>query len=168
MSEQDVKLTTVRDMAKKKPPISAIKAHTVRGLPLDLWMTRVLCLGLTIAWTVLLIAAAALEENSWYLLAVGTIGMVQNAIVAGVHRRPEKRGIHLENVHREETGKAMDVQVDIGRRLCEEFFPGKLKDFEVDWWNGNTKAYDNARLNDRSMNRGIPWNQGPRKSQATS
>ncbi len=116
--------------------------------------------------TALLIATAALEENVCYLFAVGANVMVQSAVVAGVHRRPEKRGIHLESNHIKKTGKVIDVLMDIesaysgkliGRSHRDESFPGELKDTEMDWWNGEMESYDDARLNDIKMNRGIPW-----------
>jgi hypothetical protein len=166
MSEDEVKLSLAQKKIKRSQPTTVTKVYTMRELPLDLWMTRVICLCLTAAWTALLIAAAVLEENAWYLLAVGAIGMAQNAIVAGVCRGPEKRGIHLKSIHVEKKGKVMDVLMNIesaypgkniGRSLRDEFFPGKLEDIEVDWWDGNKEAYDNVRLNDEDMDRGMPW-----------
>jgi hypothetical protein len=53
---------------------------------------------------------------------MGSSVWFKTPFVAVVHV-PEKRGIHLESVHREETGKTMDVLMNIRRRLCEEFFP---------------------------------------------
>lgn len=168
MSEPKIESTTAQKRAKRMQPKTVIKVHTFRKLPVDFWLTRSICLSLTIAWTALLIAAAALDENAWYLLAVGAIGMAQNAIAAGVRRSPEKRGIHLKKIHVEGNrgGKVMDVLMDIesaypgkniGRSLVKEFFPGQLEPAEIQWWNGDVDAYDKARTEDEELDRGVPW-----------
>ena len=130
MSEPEIKLTPAEKEA------AAIKVYTWRDLPLPSWITRIsdlpldfrltctIYLTLTMARTTLLIVAAGLDENAWYLLAVGTI-------VAGIRRRPEKHGIHLKKIHTEgRKGKVMNVLMviksaysgkNIGRSLVMNF-----------------------------------------------
>jgi hypothetical protein len=91
--------------------------------------------------------------------------MAQNVIVSGVRHHSDELGIHLKKIHSEgyQSKKVMDVLMDIdsaypgkkiGRSLLEEFFPGKLRPDEEDWWNGKKDAYDKARV---KANRGVPW-----------
>jgi hypothetical protein len=154
-------------------PTTEYTVSTFYSLPLDLWMTRVICLALAVAWTALLIAVAALEENAWFLLAVGGIGMAQNAVLAGMPRQSSKRGIHLRKIWTEETGKVMDVIMDIesaypgrniGPTLREEFFPGKMtRQAEIEWWKegGDKGLYDNVRIKERNA-RGVPLSKRPK------
>lgn len=123
-----------------------------RGLPLDFWYTRAVCVVTAFCWLVVLIIVAALEDHSWFLLLVGAMGMLQNAIVAAIPRSVEAQGIFLN--HRQNiTGyKAMDVLMDleleckgVGACLVEEFFPGHLRSAEKAWWAGDREEYNKAR-----------------------
>jgi hypothetical protein len=103
--------------------------------------TRYLAFLLAILWLVLLVTAAGLKINTWYLLGVGSIGMVQNVIVAGASRTPSAFGIHLkykESIFRPKVMEAlMDTEKEyprIGQSLLPTFFPGNLKDSEKEWW----------------------------------
>ena len=130
------------------------KALLLFNEPRDLWLTRVVLVILAICWTALLIAAAALDENAWFLLLVGAIGMFQNVVVAGVRRNPSKRGIHLQKIHVEKgSRKVMDVLMDIeeafpkkkiGRALVGEFFPGGLSKAEKKWWGWDNEKVDKS------------------------
>lgn len=140
------------------------RAILFRGLPLDLWMTRAVCLSLTVVWIALLVSVAGLKENAWFLLLVGAIGMFQNAYVAGVDRKPSKRGVHLKSVEKFTGKKVMDVLMDldvarkgIGRCMLAEFYPGGLKEEfgEVQWWNGDREKYNRKRTEKRAE-RGLP------------
>ncbi|KAH7306049.1 hypothetical protein BKA65DRAFT_578174, partial [Rhexocercosporidium sp. MPI-PUGE-AT-0058] len=66
-----------------------------RSLPLDFWMTRICCGIFIFIWAAVLISVLALKNNSWYLVGSGTIGMIQNAVVAAVSRGPANVGIRL-------------------------------------------------------------------------
>jgi hypothetical protein len=46
-------------------------------------------------WVALLIAVSGLQRDTWYLFAVGAVGMVQNITVAGMPRTPSAHGIPL-------------------------------------------------------------------------
>jgi roadblock/LC7 domain-containing protein len=161
------------------PPKTTTKVLLLFNEPYDLWLTRVVLVTLAICWTALLIAAAALDENAWFLLLVGAIGMFQNVIVAGVRRDSSKRGIHLQKIHVEKgSRKVMDVLMDIedafpkkkiGRALVEEFFPGGLSKAEKKWWGWDKEKVDKSDYekvrNDDDNNeklkklglRGKPW-----------
>lgn len=50
--------------------------------------TRWISIILAILWTCLLINVSGLKEHAWFLLASGTLGMLQNVFAAGTSRRP--------------------------------------------------------------------------------
>lgn len=58
--------------------------------------TRVLSVILAILWIVFLVVAGGLDVDTWYLLAVGALGMMQNVFVAGWQRSTQAHGIPLE------------------------------------------------------------------------
>ncbi|GAB1316938.1 hypothetical protein MFIFM68171_07148 [Madurella fahalii] len=73
------------------------------------------CLGImAAAWVCLLISVAALEENTWFLVAVGGLGMVQNLYASSAPRSPESMGIAL----RMDKGRP----TIIGSSTCESKF----------------------------------------------
>ncbi|KAJ8107492.1 hypothetical protein OPT61_g8828 [Boeremia exigua] len=141
------------------------------GLPRGLWLTRIASFFQVVFWLALLITVAGLESHSWYLVAVGSIGMMQNAMLAAAPRRPERRGLPLTLVDTIATKKVMDGLMDLeatiygaGQVLRDEFFPGCLHEDEVRWWSGiavkpvNLKLmddYDHRRLLDERT-RGTP------------
>lgn len=104
-------------------------------------VTRI-CLGvLSLFWVGVLITAAGLESNTWFLLAIGGIGMVRNVLVAGWRCDPSSLGIHLDfrEVFREMT--TMDTLLALeasypttGKSLLPVFFPGKLLPHVVEQW----------------------------------
>jgi hypothetical protein len=59
-------------------------------------VTRWICGVLLVWWILLLISVSGLTAHSWFLLAVGGIGMLQNAYVAGASRRAGAFNIHFE------------------------------------------------------------------------
>ncbi|RYO97442.1 hypothetical protein DL765_011186 [Monosporascus sp. GIB2] len=61
----------------------------------DDW-TRLKSVILAVAWIWYLIMAGGLKENTWFLLAVGMLGMVQNVYAAGRHQQSKVHGIPLE------------------------------------------------------------------------
>ncbi len=101
-----------------------------------------LCLAiLSILWISLLVTAAGLTTNTWYLLAVGGIGILSNVLVAGWRRDPSALGIHLDfrKVIGEMTTMDALLAVEaeytrVGRSLLPIFFPGELLPDEVAKW----------------------------------
>jgi hypothetical protein len=124
------------------------------GLPVGLWMTRIACFCLTIFWVVLLITVAGIRSHSWYLVLVGSLGMLQNAILAAVARSPDRRGLPLTLVDTIIAQRTMDGLMDLemaitgaGRVLLDEFFPGTLlNEDEIAWWSGDRDTYDDKRM----------------------
>ena len=95
--------------------------HTqpLRKEQVTIWpWTRMATGTLAACWIVLLITAAGVKGNSWYLLGIGTLGLVQNAFVAGSPRTPGANGIHLEY---EELISGGTVKETL--RACEERWP---------------------------------------------
>ncbi|KAJ5991370.1 hypothetical protein N7499_012027 [Penicillium canescens] len=103
--------------------------------------TRVFLIFLATLWILLLITAAGLRHNAWFLLAVGGLGIIQNIIAAGVRRSPKSFGIPLtpEGVLGET--KVMptlfvveDAYPRVGRSMLKTFFPGPLRPDEKEKW----------------------------------
>jgi hypothetical protein len=114
---------------------------------------------LLICWLLLLLAAAGVKAHTWPLLIVGTIGMIQNAIICSRTSGPVERGLPL--VFTKEIGrvKGMDALMDLesempgaGKNLLSEFFPGKLRAAERDWWDDVTqRTVDGVYESERSI-----------------
>lgn len=135
-----------------------------RGLPLDFRITFAVCMILAVCWVAILITVTGLKNNTWFLVAVGAIGMAQNACVAAVSRTSEVRGIHLQEYRQLRGTKVMDVFMDVeclipgaGRILVKEYFPAGLREKygEMAWWNGQRTEYDQIRLREQAT-RGVP------------
>ncbi|KAI3318585.1 hypothetical protein HD806DRAFT_305357 [Xylariaceae sp. AK1471] len=105
-------------------------------------VTRFVILILTVLWIVLLITAAGITENTWFLLAVGSLGILDNIYVAGVSRSPDDYGVPLEFVdvigHRKVMQTLLEVEARfprVGKSMLATFFPGSLRQDEIDRWN---------------------------------
>jgi hypothetical protein len=117
------------------------------------YITRITIIGLATCWVLLLITAAGIQENTWFLLAVGGIGIVQNVFVAGWKRHPEDFGISLEFKAVIGNPKVMDCLFEVedklpfvGRSMRETFFPGVLRlDERVRWDALEANAGDRER-----------------------
>ncbi|KAL6164520.1 hypothetical protein ACJQWK_09252 [Exserohilum turcicum] len=105
------------------------------------YTTRITVFGLAACWILLLITAAGIQEHSWFLLAVGTIGIIQNIFVAGWRRSPADFGIPLEFQTVIGNPKVMSCLFEVeetlpyvGRSLLDTFFPGILRPDEKARW----------------------------------
>ena len=152
-SVRDAQGVVVRDKKGKRKT----EVRMIKGLPAAFWITQTVCLTLAALWIVFLISVAGWKQNTWYLLAVGGVGMVQNVVVAGAKRGASTTGIHLKMVERIQQQKVMDALMDlenayekVGRSLLDEFFPGKFREAETQWWEGNKEAYDTKRRDERA------------------
>lgn len=103
--------------------------------------TRLSTAILAILWVMLLVTAAGLEANTWFLLAVGGVGIVQNVAVAGWRRLPSALGVHLNFVKvivNRETMQALfaveEEYPSAGRSMLAAFFPGDLTADEDQRW----------------------------------
>jgi hypothetical protein len=95
--------------------------------------TRFAMIALGVLWVVLLITSSALTDQSWFLIAVGGIGMLQNIFVAGWSRKPAALGMPLKytTVIGRPKVSATLIEVErafpkVGRALVGTFFPGGL------------------------------------------
>ena len=105
--------------------------------------TRLTMVGLAVLWVCLLITSSALTDNAWFLIAVGSIGMLQNIFVAGWSRKPQSLGLPLkfDGVigHRKVIEALYKVEERLpkaGQRLAGQFFPAGLRKDEEDKLNG--------------------------------
>lgn len=145
------------EVIKDKKGNDKTEVRMIKGLPAAFWITQTACLILAAVWIVFLISVAGWKQNTWYLLAVGSFGMVQNVVVAGAKRGASTTGIHLKMVEKIQQQKVMDALMDlenayetVGRSLIDEFFHGKLRPAETQWWEANKDAYDKKRRAERA------------------
>lgn len=110
-------------------------------LPVTNGTARLNVLLLACLWILLLVTAAGLKNNTWFLLAVGGLGILQNIYVAGAQRYPENFGIPLTYVTVFGNVKAMETLLeveshykDLGRSMMGTFFPGSLRADELARW----------------------------------
>nr|POE46974.1 hypothetical protein CFP56_00306 [Quercus suber] len=115
-------------------------ASPQRDLPHAL-STRVLSVVLAVFWIALLITVAGWEENTWYILAVGMIGVLHNITIAGARRQPRAWGLDLAYRETIVEAKVMEVLRRVeeaypraGASLKEEFFNGTLFPREQALW----------------------------------
>lgn len=94
---------------------------------------RLFMVALGVLWVVLLITSSALTDQSWFLIAVGGIGMLQNIFVAGWSRKPEALGLPLKFQTVIGSAKVSAALIEaertvpkVGRALVGTFFPGGL------------------------------------------
>lgn len=112
--------------------------------------TRIALTVLAVLWILLLITAAGKKENSWFLLAVGGIGMLDNVAVAGWQRKPSALGVHLDLIEVIGNKKVMRALLQteesyphVGASMRSTFFPGEL-------WGEEKREWD--RLADKAKN----------------
>ncbi|KAJ6588671.1 hypothetical protein B0H19DRAFT_1100579 [Mycena capillaripes] len=103
---------------------------------------------LAVLWLIHLFCTAGLESDSWYSLAIGAIGMVQNALASGVRRRWGALGIHLMKVNEVHENKvfrtlmaAEEVEKNVGVVLTDIYFPGGLRADEEKWKQEKINSY---------------------------
>jgi hypothetical protein len=96
---------------------------------------------LTALWLALLITVAGLDEDTWYLFGIGILGIVHTAVVGTMVRDPKAYGIHLQFVETLAKSRVMHTLMlaeskypRLGQSLLTTFFPGKLMDYETEFW----------------------------------
>ncbi|KAI0024415.1 hypothetical protein F4780DRAFT_599832 [Xylariomycetidae sp. FL0641] len=147
-------------------------AVELKGKPIGFWITVGASIAQLLAWIALLITVATTQANTWFLLSVGLLGMLQNGIIAAVERSPEARNLPLELHSTIVRPKVMDALMDLevelndpmsvpgsscasAQPLRKEFFPGPLRENEEKWWEqGIREPYDTIRNQEQSR-RGI-------------
>ena len=104
--------------------------------------TRVALIGLAFLWIMLLITAAGIEADTWFLLAVGGVGILQNVVVAGARRTPAAFGIPLSFDGVIGRTRVMDTLFaveerykGVGKSMVDTYFPGgHLREAEKARW----------------------------------
>jgi hypothetical protein len=117
------------------------------------YTTRIVIAILATLWILLLITAAGLGQNTWYLLVVGGIGILQNIMVAGWRRDPSAFGVPLdfeEVICETKVMKTLyaveDKYPNLGRSMVATFFPGMLNEAEQTKWDEYAdRAKSNAK-----------------------
>ncbi|KAL8835891.1 MAG: hypothetical protein Q9176_006664 [Flavoplaca citrina] len=114
-----------------------LASSRVPGLPFHRLLTTILAA----LWTVFLVTVAGLREDTWYLLAVGCMGMVQNIVAAGAARDPSVFGMALKHIGVVKGNKVMQVLMQteelhprVGASLVPILFPGRLRESERAFW----------------------------------
>ena len=103
---------------------------------------KVAIVGLTFLWILVLLMALGLKQHTWYLLALGCIGMVQNVLVAAVPQSLACNGLQMKLEHpRISDTKIMTTLMKtetlfpkIGAALVPIFFPGELREDKKMFW----------------------------------
>ncbi|KAF1917728.1 hypothetical protein BDU57DRAFT_514134 [Ampelomyces quisqualis] len=130
----------------------------------SLQSTRFYVVVLALGWIALLISSTGINLHTWFLLAVGGLGMLHNLAVAGMPRRPAALGLPIELARRPVTTgsghNGIDTVPDIyveekvmftlmelemgykgyGKALLSEFFPGALFPLEQEWWDSGDEV----------------------------
>ncbi|KAK8124176.1 hypothetical protein PG999_004094 [Apiospora kogelbergensis] len=118
--------------------------------------TPIMYSGLAVLWCILLITVCGIENLTWFLLAVGTIGMIHTIIVAGAPRQPGLFGIHLRYRDVFAQPKVMKTLQELemaypgcGRSMIKTFFPGDLHEEEKLWWQAAKKREDTVKKGEK-------------------
>ncbi|KIL69225.1 hypothetical protein M378DRAFT_184426 [Amanita muscaria Koide BX008] len=105
-------------------------------------LTRFCTVPLALLWIAHLFTVLGIKEDPWFLLAIGGIGMLHSVVVAGLPRRPEALGLHLDFEACIAQPKVMLTLKEVERRypnigasMLSTFFPGRLRREEEMWWN---------------------------------
>ncbi|KAF5361571.1 hypothetical protein D9757_011548 [Collybiopsis confluens] len=105
---------------------------------------------LAVLWFVHLLTMQSVDNDPWYTLAIGAIGMLQNVIAAGVRRAPGALGFHLKEsfppVHDDKAFQALksaeEKEEKVGLVLVDIFFPGGLRPSEERWRKERKRMYN--------------------------
>lgn len=71
--------------------LETLATATSESLPGTPWYL----VGLAILWICLLVSVSGMEYNTWYLLGIGGLGMLQNVYAAAAPRKPESLGLAM-------------------------------------------------------------------------
>ena len=119
------------------------------------WTTKLTFGLLTALWGVLLITISGVASDTWYLLAIGALGMIHTVIIAAAPRLPDWFGIYLEFQEVVVARKVMAAlqsaekrSPGVGRSLLPIFFPGTLREEDAIWWSQNSleQIYSHADI----------------------
>lgn len=111
---------------------------TARGHPEH--HTRLISGILAVCWIAFLLCVAGLQNNTWYLLGIGLLGMVQNVLAAGAPRDPQAVGLPMKKIEEIWKGRGVLKETErqypkVGAALVKIFFPGELREHEKEFFN---------------------------------
>ena len=116
-------------------------------------------------WLALLLTVEGLDSDTWYLLAVGGLGMVQNVVAAGATRSAAALGFHFEESvegdfikeHKvmQTLMKAEEREPGVGLALLPIFFPGELWPDEQEYWDKKRKEKAEAEAAKRALRKQV-------------
>ncbi|KAL6918246.1 hypothetical protein FSST1_009741 [Fusarium sambucinum] len=86
--------------------------------------TRWISVILSMLWVCLLISISGLQKNTWFLIAAGGLGMLQNVMAAGISRHPASSNFHIT--------KFSHAPTIIGRRECYKDDPSSEVNLDED------------------------------------
>lgn len=119
--------------------------------------TRYLYGLFAVLWVVLLITVSGIKNNTWFLVAIGAMGMIHTFVVAGAPRSPSWFGIHLTLIDYVVRPKVMDALRDaetkhpgLGRSMLPTFFSGELTADEEVWWKEAKEIESRERQKERN------------------
>ncbi|KAI4867289.1 hypothetical protein F4820DRAFT_457114 [Hypoxylon rubiginosum] len=118
--------------------------------------TRWISLLLAVLWTCLLISVSGLQEHTWFLIAIGGIGMLQNIFAAGTAREPGASNFHISRFSRASTiiGRRENYKDDIDSEVNLEEDLEELADLAV-WASGkppqSSQDYNSSPTKTSSM-----------------
>ncbi|KAL7795496.1 hypothetical protein V8C43DRAFT_279245 [Trichoderma afarasin] len=102
-------------------------------------------------WVALLITVSGLKTHTWFMVAVGALGMMQNLVLAGAPRTPEALGmpVQLEEVVglREVMDTLLELESKVpyaGKTLLPIYFPGRLREHEIASWEALEREHERA------------------------
>jgi hypothetical protein len=103
---------------------------------------------LALLWLVHTFCTNGVENDSWYLIIIGALGMLHNALASGARRKPGALGIHLQEgcvVQNDKVFNALkeaeEVERRVGIALLDVYFPGGLRSDEEAWKKGKIEQY---------------------------
>jgi hypothetical protein len=77
--------------SKRAPNLESLATASSESLPETKWMITVLA----VLWVLLLICVSGIESNTWFLIGIGALGMLQNIYAASISRSPEAMGLKM-------------------------------------------------------------------------
>ncbi|PKK51614.1 hypothetical protein CI102_3976 [Trichoderma harzianum] len=102
-------------------------------------------------WVALLITVSGLKTHTWFMVAVGALGMMQNLVLAGAPRTPEALGIPVQLEEVVGLHKVMDTRLELeakvpyaGKALLPIYFPGRLREHEIERWEALEREHERA------------------------
>ncbi|KAI1780620.1 hypothetical protein F4818DRAFT_12174 [Hypoxylon cercidicola] len=159
--------------ARFDSPSSSRRSKLIMGIPGGFVFTIVWVVVQVALWLCLLVFLADLRDRNWYLLLNAAIGFVHNSSLATLKQDPRHRNLPLTLLDAISTRKTMDGLMDLeithpdcgAETLAHEYFPGKWRDEEYEWWNTagdrSKTRYDQQRFKE-SAKRLCPRSMIPR------